>query len=126
MSDIEALKSALAAWIDALDGGDIDRLVATCDPGVIVCNENQPTSIGVELLREKYASRMDSFAFKSAVEIEEIRLFGDFAIMITHFDVQMTNKDTGQLGGGRGRLIIGYRKNEHGEWKMALDVDNND
>lgn len=36
----------------------------------------------------------------------------------------MTNKETGEQGGGAGRLIIGYRRDENGDWKMALDDRN--
>ena len=126
MNDIAKLKAALNEWNTALDSGDIERLVATCDPDVIVCNEHYPTLIGLQAFRNKYAPRIQTFAFKSDVEIEEIKLFGDFAIMITHFDVKTTNKETGEQGGGAGRLVLGYRRDENGDWKMALDVDNND
>ena len=126
MNEIEKLKAALDEWNAALDSGDLERLVATCDPEVIVCNERRPTLIGIQAFRDKYAPRIEAFKFKSDVEIEEIKLFGDFAIMITHFDVKMTNKETGAQGGGVGRLVIGYRRDRNGDWKMALDIDNND
>ncbi len=126
MNDIEQLKAAFDEWNAALDSGDLERLVATCDPEVIVCNENRPTLIGTQAFRDKYAPRIEAFTFKSDGEINEIKLFGDFAVMVTHFDVKMTNKETGEQRGGGGRLVIGYRRNENGDWKMALDVDNND
>ena len=126
MNDIDKLKAALDEWNAALDSGDIDRLVATCDPDVIVCNENTPTTVGVSFIRDKYASRMKQFDFESKVDIKEIQLFGDFAVLVTHFDVKAVHKETKEVGGGKGRLVIGYRKDQHGEWKMALDVDNNE
>ena len=125
MSDIEKLKAALDEWNAALDNGDIERLVATCDPEVIICNEHQPTTVGVQALHDKYAPRMEAATFKSDVEINDIKIFGDFAVMITHYDVKTTNKETAEQGGGKGRLVIGYRRDANGDWKMALDVDNN-
>lgn len=125
MNDIEKLKAALDEWNAALDSGDIERLVATCDPDLIICNEHSPTSMGLQALRDKYAPRLEALTFKSDVEINEIKIFGDFAIMVTHFDVKTTHKETGEQGGGAGRLVIGYRRDEEGDWKMALDVDNN-
>ena len=125
MSDIKKLKAALDEWNAALDSGDIERLAATCDPEVIICNEKQPTTIGVQALHSKYAPRMEACTFKSSVEVEDIKIFGDFAVMITHYDVKTVNKKTGEAGGGSGRLVIGYRRDEKGDWKMALDVDNN-
>lgn len=125
MNDLEKLKAALDEWNAALDSGDIERLVATCDPDLIICNEHQPTSIGLQALRDKYAPRLKALTFKSDVDIDDIKIFGDFAIMVTHFDVKTTNKATGEQGGGAGRLVIGYRRDNNGDWKMALDVDNN-
>ena len=126
MSDIEKLKAALDEWNAALDQGDIERLVATCDSDVIICNEHQPTTIGLEALRNKYESRIESYQFQSKTEIHEIKIFGDFAILVTSFDVMTTHKITGEKGGGSGRLVLGYRRDLNGEWKVALDVDNND
>ncbi|MGR3274072.1 YybH family protein [Acaryochloris marina NIES-2412] len=125
MNDIEKLKATLDEWNAALDSGDIERLAATCDPDLIICNEHSPTSIGLQALRDKYAPRLEALTFKSDVEINEIKIFGDFAIMVTHFDVKTTHKETGEQGGGAGRLVIGYRRDDNGDWKMALDVDNN-
>ena len=96
MNDIKQLKAALDEWNAALDSGDLERLVATCDPEIIVCNENRPTLIGLQAFRDKYAPRIEAFTFKSEVEINEIKLFGDFAFMVTHFDVKMTSKETGE------------------------------
>ncbi len=125
MSVTEELHAALDEWNAALDAGDIERLVATCHPDVIICNERQPSTVGVQALRDKYAPRMEAATFKSTVEVLEIKVFGDFAVMVTNFDVKVTDKATGQEGGGAGRLVIGYVRDENGAWKMALDVDNN-
>lgn len=126
MSDIEKLKGALEEWNAALDAGDLDRLAATADENVIICNEHQATTIGVQALRDKYGPRIEAFNFNSTVDVQETKLFGDFAVMVMRFDVKTTHKQTGATGGGSGRLILGYRRDEGGAWKLALDADNND
>jgi ketosteroid isomerase-like protein len=98
-----------------LDGGDIDRLVGTADPEIIICNENQPTTVGVKWLRDKYSPRVKAFNFESNVYVKEIKIFGDFAVMVINFDVKTTHKKSGEKGGGSDRLILGYRRDEHGE-----------
>ncbi|MAI61064.1 MAG: hypothetical protein CBB87_01080 [Micavibrio sp. TMED27] len=126
MSTLEKLHATVNEWNDSLDAGDIERLVATCDPNVITCNEKQPMSVGIQAIRDKYEPRIAAAHFKSTVEIEDTQIFGDFAVMVTHFNVEMTDKKTGDKRNGKGRLVLGYRLDENGEWKMALDVDNND
>lgn len=126
MSTIEKLKATVDEWILGLDSGDLERMVATCDPEVITCNEKQPTTIGSQAVLDKYGPRIEAATFKSSLDIQEIKIFGDFAIIVGHFDVEMTDKASGQKGGGEGRLVLGYRLDQNGDWKMALDVDNND
>lgn len=126
MSDIKDLHAAVDEWNAALASGDIERLAATCDPDVIICNENQPTTVGIQALRDKYGPRMEAATFESLVDVLDVKIFGDFAVLITNFNVKVTDKASGQQGGGSGRLVIGYRRDESGAWKMALDVDNND
>lgn len=125
MSDIEEIHAAVEQFNAALDSGSIEALAATGHADVIICNEHQPTTVGVQALIDKYAPRMEAFSFKSWSEITEIKFFGDFAVVVANFNVQSTNKETGEAGGGKGRVVLGYIRDENGDWKMALDVDNN-
>lgn len=126
MTDLQQLYAALDEWNAALDSGDIDRLLATADPNVVICNERQPTTVGLQALRDKYAPRIEAFHFQSSVDVHETEFFGDFAVMVLSFDVKMTHKQSGEQSGGAGRLVLGYRKDAKGQWKIALDADNND
>lgn len=125
MNDEQKLRAALDEWNDALDSGDIDRLVATADPDIIICNERTPTTTGLLALREKYAPRIAAFHFKSTVDVHETKIFGDFAVMVLTFHVKTRHKVSGEQGGGSGRLVLGYRRGADGDWKIVLDVDNN-
>lgn len=119
------VRAALKEWLDGLDTGDLERMVASCDPEVVICNEHQPTTIGIEAVRAKYRPRIESSTFESTFDIEDMRVHGDFALLVGVFTVKTTNKSTGQVGGGEGRLVLCYRRHENGSWKLVLDVDNN-
>lgn len=125
MNDKDAIKAMLNQWLTSLDKGDLQGMLDTCDPEVVVANQNTPTTIGIEAIREKYAPRLAAATFKSGFEIEHLAVYGDFAVLIGHFDVQMTNKESGETGGGSGRLGLNYRRHPDGSWKMILDMDNN-
>lgn len=126
MSDIDDIKAAVNEWNNGLDGGDIERMIASCDNGVITCNNGQALTVGTQAIRDKYAPRIAAFDIKSSYDYEHIKVFGDFAVVVGEFGGEMTDKATGETRTAGGRLLIGYRRNEEGEWKMALDVDNND
>ncbi len=125
MSDIEDLKKVVDEWNHGLDDGDIERMIATCDPEVVICNNGKPTKVGTQAIRDKYNPLIAAYHIKSGWEYEHIQLYGDMAIISGFFTGEMTEKSTGEVRGGQGRLVIVYRRIEDGSWKMCLDMDNN-
>lgn len=125
MSDIEDLKAAVDEWNEGLDSGDIERMLATCDPETVTCNNGVPTKVGTQAIRDKYEPRIATYNIKSGWEYEYIKLYGDMAIITGFFTGEMTDKKTGEVRGGSGRLVLVYRRIEDGSWKMCLDMDNN-
>lgn len=125
MSDIDEVKHALNEWLGGLDSGDLDRMLATVDPEAVTCNERQPTGYGIDAVRAKYAPRIEASTFRSGFDVEHIRVYAGFAVIIGFFTVDVTDKATGEKGGGKGRLLLVYRKHAEG-WKMIVDMDNND
>ncbi|MEH6443474.1 MAG: hypothetical protein V7784_06220 [Oceanospirillaceae bacterium] len=45
--------------------------------------------------------------------------------MVASFNVQNKHKTTSEKGGSIDRVILGYQRDENGDCKLALDVDNN-
>lgn len=126
MSDIDDVKHVLNEWLEGLDDGDLERMIATCDPEAVICNEKQPTTVGVQAVSDKYGPRIEAGTFKSGFDIDHLKVYGDLALIVGSFSVEFTDKATGQKGGGQGRLALIYRRHPDGSWKMLLDIDNND
>lgn len=125
MSDIEGIKAAVNEWNLGLDGGDVERMIATCDPDVFTCNNGVHTKLGTQPIRDKYEPLIAGFHIKSGWEYEHIKVYGDMAIVSGFFTGEFTDKNTGDKRGGEGRLVLVYRRIEDGSWKMCLDMDNN-
>lgn len=125
MSDIDDLKATVEEWNNGLDGGDIERMIATCDPKTVTCNNGIPTKVGTQAIRDKYNPLIAAYNIKSSWEYEHINIHGDMAIITGFFTGEMTDKNTGDVRSGEGRLVIVYRRVEDGSWKMCLDMDNN-
>jgi len=126
MNESENIKAALDQWLNGLDSGNLEQMVATCDPEVVLCNEHQPTGIGIQAVRDKYAPRIKAAIFKSGFDIQHFRIYGDLALVVGHFDVEVTDKASGEKKTGEGRLALTYRRHPDGSWKLLLDIDNND
>lgn len=126
MTDRDAVRAALNEWTEGLDSGDLERMVRTCDPEVVICNERQPTTVGIDTVRQKYGPRLEAGSFESGFDIERFEVHGDLALMVGYFRVTYTERATGKQSGGEGRLVLVYRRHADGAWKLLLDIDNND
>ena len=126
MNDTQNVKEALNLWMKGLDSGDLAAMLATTDPEAVICNEHQPTGHGLEAVRQKYGPIIENFDIESGFDIEHLKIYGDFAILVGFFTNKATHKQSGEIKQGQGRLILAYRRHEDGTWKMLLDVDNND
>jgi len=126
MTDVDGIKAAVDEWNNGLEGGNIERMIATCDPKNVTCNNGVPTKIGTQAIRDKYEPLIAAYNIKSEWEYENIQFYGDdMAIVTGFFGGQMTNKISGDVRSGSGRLALVYRRVTDGSWKMCLDMDNN-
>ena len=125
MTEREELQAAIDEWNDGLDNGDIERMVASCHPDVITINEGQPVTIGTQAIRDKYNPRIAAAEIPSGYDIEDLQFYGDTAIVSGRFYGTMKMRETGEIRSPEGRLVLGYKRDETGAWKMFLDIDNN-
>lgn len=123
--DKNDVQAVVDKWLTSLDAGNLQGMLDTCDPDCITANEKTPTTVGIDYIRDKYAPRIAAADFKSSFSTEHMAIYGDFAVVVGHFTVEMTFKEDGKKGGGSGRLLLGYRRHDDGTWKMVFDMDNN-
>lgn len=125
MTERDEIQTAIDEWNNGLDSGDIERMVASCHPDVMTVNERQPVTIGTQAIRDKYNPRIAAAEITSGYDIEDLQVYGDTAIVSGRFYGTMKMRDTGEVKKPEGRLVLGYKRDESGAWKMFLDIDNN-
>lgn len=125
MTEREEIEAAIKEWNEGLDSGDIERMVASCHPDVMTVNERQPVTVGTQAIRDKYNPRIAAAEITSGYDIEDLQFYGDTAIVSGRFYGTMKMRDTGDVKKPEGRLVLGYKRDETGAWKMFLDIDNN-
>ncbi|WP_317054381.1 YybH family protein [Roseovarius rhodophyticola] len=125
MTEREEIEAAINEWNSGLDGGDIERMVASCHPDVMTVNERQPVTVGTQAIRDKYNPRIAAAEITSGYDIEDLQFYGDTAIVSGRFYGTMKMRETGEVKKPEGRLVLGYKRDESGAWKMFLDLDNN-
>lgn len=125
MTERDEIQAAIDEWNNGLDSGDIERMVASCHPDVMTVNERQPVTIGTQAIRDKYNPRIAAAEINSGYDIEDLQVYGDTAIVSGRFYGTMKMRNTGEVKKPEGRLVLGYKRDESGAWKMFLDIDNN-
>lgn len=125
MSERAEIEAIIKTWNGGLDDGDIEQMVSTCHTNTITVNEGQPATVGVQAIRDKYIPRIEAAEINSGFDIEELEFFGDTAVVVGRFYGTMKMRDTGDVRNPEGRLVLVYKRDKAGAWKMILDMDNN-
>lgn len=125
MTERKEIEAAIDAWNSGLDAGNINQMVSTCHANVMTVNEKQPVTVGVQAIRDKYIPRIEAAKITSRFDIEDLQFYGDTAVVAGHFYGTMKMYDSGEVRNPEGRLVLVYKKDEAGAWKMILDMDNN-
>ncbi|MEM1404657.1 MAG: DUF4440 domain-containing protein [Pseudomonadota bacterium] len=125
MNTRKEIEAVINAWNNGLDNGDIEAMVATCHADAMTVNERQPVTIGTQSIRDKYNPRIAAAEITSDYDIEDLQFFDNVAVVSGRFHGTIEMKHTGEMRSPEGRLVLVYQKDQNGDWKMILDVDNN-
>lgn len=125
MNEREEIQAVIDAWNQGLDSGDIEAMISTCHEMVLTVNERQPVTVGIQAIRDKYVPRIEAAEITSGYDIEELQFFDDVAVVSGRFYGTMKMRNTGKEHSPEGRLVIVYKRDDTGAWKMILDIDNN-
>lgn len=125
MIERNEIEAVINDWNGGLDAGDIEKMVSTCHADVMTVNERQPVTVGTQAIRDKYIPRIEAAEITSGFDIEDLQFYGDTAVVAGRFYGTMKIYDSGEVRNPEGRLVLVYKKDETGAWKMILDIDNN-
>lgn len=125
MNARKEIEAVINAWNNGLDGGDIEAMLSTCHADTMTVNERQPVTIGKQAIRDKYNPRIEAAEITSGYDIEDLRFFDSVAVVVGRFYGTMKMRETGEVRSTEGRLVLVYQRDQHGAWKMILDMDNN-
>jgi len=125
MSKRKEIEAVINAWNSGLDNGDIEAMISTCHADTLTVNEHQPVTIGIQAIRNKYNPRIAAAEITSGYDIEDLQFFDDVAVVSGRFYGTMKMRDTGEVRRPEGRLVLVYKQDKNGAWKMILDMDNN-
>jgi uncharacterized protein (TIGR02246 family) len=119
--DEKAIRSLIDTWLESTRTGDIDTVLQLMAEDVVFLQPGQPPMRG----RDAYAAAqagIAQFAFTGHAQIQEIRVFGDWAYCWNHLTVEFTPRNGGP-GGKRAGPVLSVLHKRNGAWAIVRDAN---
>ncbi len=122
-NSIQEVRVALEQWLNAFNNNDIEALMSIYDSEIVYANSAKPIEIGIPTVKEGF---INSFNIKPKVLFKEEQVIAtnELGYIAGQFRVEGTNPENGESVGESGRVVVIFRKNNAGEWKLIFDMDN--
>jgi len=125
-SDEQEIRKLVATWMEATKRGDIQAVLNLMTEDVVFLTPGQPPMVGKAAFEgAANAQAMSGDArpqFEGASEIQEIKVFEDWAYMWTRLRVVITHADGGAPIIRAGHTLSILRK-QAGKWALARDAN---
>jgi ketosteroid isomerase-like protein len=129
MDDLYAINAAKTEFREGFNLADASRILAVADPDLVNFSDGQPSEFGqsgLDALKTRLANLFERFTAKLAPIVIEIRLQGDVAYDYGWHELTLTPKDGGRPIQRRDRYVGIWRRNNEGNWKLWMYMDNQD
>lgn len=115
------LRHVHAAWIGAVNSGDVDLLrTLMTDDAVFLSPGQQPC--GPKGFHANFAAAKDGSVFTCASEIEEVSVVGDIAYVRSRDELRISPRAAGPEVKLAGHRLTIYRRRKDGRWLLARDA----
>jgi ketosteroid isomerase-like protein len=129
MDDVYAINVAKTEFREAYDTGDLDRLLAILDSGLIDYSNGRRSGYGEGAKTALRTYLRDLFAKYHAHLVPiiiEIKVLGEVAVDYGWHELALMPKSGGEPIRTRTRYIDLWKKDKEGNWKLAMFMDNPD
>ena len=122
MSDQEAIESAIQAFVNAYNSGNLEAMLACYSDDLIKLRQGAPAETKHQVA-QRVAAVFTKFNSKVDVTIDEINVAGDLAITRGNFTVTLSPRDGGKRQSVSRRYLEVWRK-ENERWLVMRTMDN--
>ena len=119
--DERAIRELHSTWIDAVNAGDLGRLLTMMADGVVFLGPGQ-SPVGRDGFSANFSAAHQQVRIRCNSELEEVVVVGEVAYTRSRDSLSVTpiaGGETAQLAGDRFTI---YRKQPDGRWLLARDA----
>src|SRR5947209_318420 len=120
-SDERTIHELHSAWIDAVNAGDLDRLLALMTDDVVFFGPGQ-APFGRDKFSATFSAAHRQFRIDCRSELEEVVVVGDVAYTRARDTLSVVPRAGGDAARLAGHRTTVYRKQPDGRWLLARDA----
>jgi uncharacterized protein (TIGR02246 family) len=121
--DEQAIRTAVETWMRASAGGDLPRVLELMDDDVVFIGPGRPPMRGRAAFAAASKAMEGKVRVEGASDIQEIRVFGDWAYVWTQLTIAMHPADGGAPTHRSGPGLSVWRKQADGRWVIFRDAN---
>jgi uncharacterized protein (TIGR02246 family) len=110
-----------SAWIDAVNAGGLDRLLALMTDDVVFLNPGR-SAFGRDGFSANFSAAHEQVRIRCISELEEVVVVGEVAYTLSRDSLSVTPRAGGEAMQLAGHRITVYRKQPDGRWLLARDA----
>ena len=119
--DERAIREVHTTWIDAVNAGDLARLLTLMADDVVFLNPGR-APFGRDGFPAGFSTAHQQSRIRCISELEEIVVVGEIAYTLCRDSLSVTPRAGGQATELAGHRITIYRKQPDGRWLLARDA----
>ena len=121
-SDERAIREMHSTWIDAVNAGDLDRLLALMTDDVVFLNPGDE-GLGRDGFSAKFSAAHQQLRICCVSELEEVVVVGEVAYTRSRDSLSVSPLAGGEENRLAGDRLTIYRKQPDGRWLLARDAN---
>src|SRR6516165_5576954 len=120
-SDEREIRTVHSIWIDAVNAGDLARLLTLVAEDVVFLTLGQ-APFGRESFSSNFVAAHQQMRICCTSELEEVVVVGEVAYTRSRDALSVTPRAGGKAGQLAGHRMTVYRKQSDGRWLLSRDV----
>jgi uncharacterized protein (TIGR02246 family) len=120
--DERAIRQLVADWLAATKAGDMQAVLKMMADDVVFLTPGQ-RPFGKEAFAAAAAQGLRKFHFEGTSDIQEIKIYGDWAYLRNYLRIRMTPVEGGEPVHRSGYTLSILRKQVDGAWVIARDAN---
>ena len=121
-SDEQAIREVHSTWIDAVNAGDLARLLVMTTDDVVFLNPGR-SALGRDGFSANFSAAHEQVRIRCISELEEVVIVGEVAYTRSRDSLTVSPRAGGEESRLAGDRMTIYRKQPDGRWLLARDAN---